>query len=93
LIQIRSGHIPLNEHLCRMGKTDSRKCPNCRERRNGRRADETAQHFLFECNKFADSRSELYRELGTNRPQLAKILSDTKGTNSLLKYIARTKRF
>ena len=42
LIQLRSGHIPLNMYLHRIGKIDSPLCQECRK-------NETVFHYLIEC--------------------------------------------
>ena len=92
LVQIRTGHIPLNYRLHKIRKSETDKCPNCIERRGGARARETLEHFLFECRAYRDERAELLTELQTYRPSLQTITNDPKKAKALLKYVARTGR-
>lgn len=43
IIQLRSGHVPLNRYLHRIGKSDSASCEQCQD------GDEMVQHFILEC--------------------------------------------
>ena len=47
LIQLRSGHVPLNKHLHRIGKVDSPKSLACQV------SNKTVHHFLVTCPKYA----------------------------------------
>ena len=53
LIQLRSGHAPLQAHLFRMRKADSATCPGCGRER------ETVQHYLMICPAYRDQRRRL----------------------------------
>jgi ribonuclease HI len=56
LIQIRSGHIPLNAHLYKLNCVDSDKCQACHTRRGTIPTRETITHFLFDCPAYQDER-------------------------------------
>ena len=43
LVQLRTGHLALNQHLYRIGKVDTPVCPCCQQE------DETVYHFLLWC--------------------------------------------
>ncbi|PPQ84290.1 hypothetical protein CVT25_013229 [Psilocybe cyanescens] len=92
LVQVRTGHIPLNAYLYRINKSPTSKCPNCWECRGGERATETVEHYLFECRAYRNLRYELYLEIKTNRPSLEELTTDMTMAKQLLKYIAQTKR-
>ena len=56
LIQLRSGHIPLNMYLHRIGKISSPLCQEC-----GR--NETVFHYLIECQRYAAQRKKVEMKL------------------------------
>ena len=58
LLQLRTGHIPLNTYLERIGKTLSRTCPACSD------APETVRHFLLDCVEVSLHRAGHLRPLG-----------------------------
>ena len=43
LMQLRTGHIPLNAFLRRIGRADSPTCPACQH------TNEMIHHYLFDC--------------------------------------------
>ena len=43
IIQLRTGHVPLNAYLHRISKSDQPLCQHCG------RGDETVHHYLFDC--------------------------------------------
>src|SRR5882724_2446840 len=57
LIQLRTGHVPLQAHLNRISKKDSPVCPMCNK------ADETVSHFLTACAAFTIQRGCMERHL------------------------------
>jgi len=92
LLQIRSGHIPLNAHLFRLQCVDSDKCQACATRRGVIPTKETVAHFLFECPAYRYERHDLDRALGRHSSNLESILADDKRTRQLLRYVGRTGR-
>ena len=47
IIQLRTGHVPLNAYLHRISKMDQPLCSFCE------RGDETVHHYLFDCTTWA----------------------------------------
>jgi ribonuclease HI len=88
LIQLRTGHIPLNEVLHRIKKADSPNCPHCR---NGFR--ETIFHYLLTCPHYANARRILQANLYREASSIPFLLGSRTGIPHLLRYISDTKRF
>ena len=63
LIQLRSGHIPLNTHLFHLSCFKTDKCQACCTYR-GTSSRETVTHFLFECPAYQDEQHHLDAALG-----------------------------
>lgn len=57
LIQLCTGHCPLNQYLHRFGRRESPLCGACQE------APETVEHFLIECRAHDRHRGEMRRAL------------------------------
>jgi ribonuclease HI len=91
LIQIRSGHIPLNAHLFRLSCADTDKCQACHNR-PGAPSRETVTHFLFDCPAYQNERHHLDTALGCQNRDLGYIMSKESHIRELLRYIARTER-
>ncbi|KAJ3874759.1 hypothetical protein F5051DRAFT_314507, partial [Lentinula edodes] len=91
LFQLRTGHVPLNSHLHRIGKADSPNCPHCNAA--GRANIETVKHYITECPAYRKERFRLRQKLGRQTRSLRHLLSDKKCTPHLLRYIGGTKRF
>jgi ribonuclease HI len=87
LIQIRTGHVALNKHLFRIGKTDSPTCAACRG------ADETVHHFLFRCPAYRTQRDGLEKTLRRGATAVNTLLAKPKAMKGLFKYIHETRRF
>jgi len=92
LLQLRSGHIPLNAHLYRLNCSDTDKCLACSDHIGVPPATETITHFLFHCPAYQNERHDLDNALGPHSRDLESILKSKKGTKDLLRYIGRTKR-
>ena len=86
LVQLRTGHIPLNKHLHRISKSPTPLCPSCEER------EESVHHFLLTCPTYARQRATLQAVLGTRAHNLRDLLNGEESIKEVLKYIARTKR-
>jgi hypothetical protein len=93
IMQMRTGHIPLNFYLRRIGKTDSDKCPKCNNIPGVLQATETISHFLFECQAFDEERRDLTAKVGRSSLSLKKIMTNTDKMKDLVTYINRTGRF
>ena len=92
MIQIRSGHLPLNAYLARIGKSDTEHCQNCMENENGIQCRETIKHFIFECTTYAQEREELIKKTKLSHFKLRKIMENTDRMRFLATYISRTGR-
>ena len=86
LLQLRTGHVPLNPYLERIGKTLSRTCPACGE------APETVKHFLLDCSDFSLHRAVHFRSLGHSGRTLSTLLNTEDALKSLFAFINATGR-
>ncbi len=86
LIQLRTGHAPLNHHLHRIGRATTQRCQGCGA------AKETVQHFILQCPKFSLQRRAFLGPLGRNGPRLDYLMSTDEGTTRLFKYVNATQR-
>ena len=86
LMQLRTGHIPLNAFLHRIGWADSPTCPVCQH------TDETIHHYLFDCLGHTHARHSLARAMGQNSKSI-RHLGNWRSYKSVLKYIHTTGRF
>ena len=87
MMQLRTGHVPLNQHLARIGKVPNPHCPHCPH------ALETIEHFVLHCPKYHAARLRLYNALGRKSNQLSYLLSNEDATKAFLSYIRETKRW
>lgn len=86
IMQLRTGHSPLNEHLSRIGKTASSGCQACGAPK------ETTRHFLVTCPAYEQYRKQLRRKIGRRAQELRYLLSNRNIYPELLTYIDRTRR-
>ena len=86
LIQLRSGHAPLNNHLHRIGKAESPLCPACH------RKNESVHHYLIECREYDCHRNHMTAKLRRDARSLHTLLSNPLAIPTLFKYINDTKR-
>jgi zinc-binding in reverse transcriptase len=87
LIQMCTGHVPLNRHLHRIGKANSLKCPVCKEK------DETVHHFLIECKAYAAQRKEMERKLKCDARSMRTLLLNSLTIPTVFKFISQTGHF
>ena len=87
LIQLRTGHVPLQQHLYRMHKVDSPICPKCGTTK------ETVYHFLMECAAYNGARAERERQAGPASRSIKDLLSRPALIPPLFRYIHDTQRF
>jgi ribonuclease HI/exonuclease III len=93
IMQIRTGHIPLNFFLRRIGKLDSDKCLKCEANPNNVQVAETVNHYLFECQEYGDARRNLVAKIGRSRFTIPKMMKNTNHMKALVTFINRTGRF
>ena len=86
IMQLRTGHVPLNHHLARIGKTPSPACPSCEA------AYETVHHFLFLCPAYEELRHALRGKVGPRKMNPEGLLANPNNTRYLLKFVESTKR-
>jgi len=88
LLQLRTGHVPLNKHLHRIGKAPSPMCPECRVE------EESVLHFLLTCPTQTRRRlrAPLENAMGRDARNLGWILTNPKALPHLFKYIQGTRR-
>ena len=78
---IISGHAPLNEHLHRIGLSNSPFCTCCPNKL------ESVTHYLCECQRYIDCRKDVLEQNFLQESELRSI-----DTHQLLKYIKRSSR-
>jgi ribonuclease HI/exonuclease III len=92
LLQVRSGHLPLNYYLHRIKKSDTKQCTACRIEQGDETSTETISHFIYECAAYNSQRLTLIRAIGATNIALKDIMMNTKHMKALAKYIIRTGR-
>ena len=88
LIQIRTGHLPLNTVLHRIKRSDTPDCPHC-----GKGTRETIMHFLFFCPRYNQARQRLDAATQKEKNVYSYLLGNRKGIPTLLHYINDSGRF
>ena len=85
-MQLRTGHVPLQAYLERIGKELTRTCPTCGE------APETVYHYLVECSTYSLHRAVHFAGLGRADRNLKHLLTSDRALRPLLEYINATER-
>jgi len=88
LVQLRSGHVPLNKHLNRIRRAESSICPSCGMQ------TETVHHFLMVCPAYERQRRQLETQIGIrNARSIKTLLSHPKAIPYMFNYVYDTRRF
>ena len=87
LIQLRTGHVPLQAYLHRFKLSDTPECPTCSDE------PETVTHYLVHCHTYDRQRRRLQRALGRDQSIGLEILGDKRRMKMLMNYIHDTGRF
>ncbi|QRV94576.1 Reverse transcriptase from transposon X-element protein [Ceratobasidium sp. AG-Ba] len=87
LIQLRSGHIPLNAYLYRFGHAESASCPACNQRA------ETVEHYLMNCPAYEQERQRRNIAFPPSANSLPTLLSSKEAARHLITYVRETGRF
>ena len=87
LVQLRTGHIPLNVILHRIKRSDTSECPHCK---NGIR--ESIPHYLLSCPRYAGPRRLLQAKLRRDAYSIPFLLGTRTGIPHLLRYVSDTNR-
>ena len=77
LIQLHTGHVPLNHHLHRIGRTDTPRRLGCGAEK------ETVLHFILQCPEYALHRRVYFGPLGAMGSDSTYLLSTKEGTEQL----------
>ena len=77
LTQLCMGHAPLNEHLHRIGKAETDRCPSCKQAR------ETVVHLILDCPEHEEARAQMYFKLSPPASSLQYLLTEAKVTKPL----------
>jgi hypothetical protein len=93
IMQLRTGHIPLNFYLKRIGKIDSDRCLKCNENRDNAQVKESINHYIFECQEYHEARQSLVAKIGRSSFTMPKIMKNADNMKALVTFINRTKRF
>lgn len=87
-MQLRTGHIGLNQHLFRICKVELLSCPHCRGI-----TVETVKHYLLDCPFYCKERHTLQSKLHRNAHSISFLLSSPVTIKPLLKFVHSTGRF
>jgi hypothetical protein len=87
LLQLRTGHAPLNKYLHKIGKADSPLCPHCQEQ------EESVEHFLLLCPALQTLRNQLFGLLFRASRRLDFLLTNPKAAKQVIKFALATKHF
>jgi hypothetical protein len=87
LVQLRTGHVPLNKYLHRIKRADSPLCPACEG------GTESVLHFLVTCPAYEPFRRPLHQALKRHSRSLNVLLNDSAALRPLFQFINRTGRF
>jgi ribonuclease HI len=93
MVQVRSGHLPLNSYLHRIGKIESKRCQACQVNPTDETPTEDLNHFLYDCEAHSNQRRTLIRTIGAENFAIKDIMLKEKRMKALAQYIIRTKRF
>jgi len=87
LVQLRTGHVPLQAYLHRFKLVDTPICPSCGTE------PESIMHYMLYCATYTTQRRRLRRSLGRDKSLGLEILGEEKTMKPLMVYINDTKRF
>ena len=87
LVQLRTGHIPLNAILHRIKRSDTSECPHCK---CGIR--ETIAHYILSCPHYRGARRLLQAKLRRDASSIPFLLGTRTGIPHLLRYVSNTNR-
>ncbi|KNZ72373.1 hypothetical protein J132_03464 [Termitomyces sp. J132] len=86
LIQLHTGHVPLNSYLHRIQKRESARCNKCKEGR------ETVQHYLLECQAHKNKQHKMWRMTGDSERSLQTLFGKREGIIAVLQFVSDTGR-
>jgi hypothetical protein len=86
LIQLWSGHVPLNKYLHKIGKAVSPMCAECGK-------EESVHHYLLTCKRYEELRRKMEHKLSRSARSLSTLLANPLAMPALFQYIGETERF
>ena len=87
LTQLCTGHVPLNQHLHRIGKRDSPYCQHCLA------MIEDVRHLLLFCKGYTIQRHQLTMILKWKANEISHLLANPKAIRHTLNFLHSTRRF
>jgi len=84
IVQLRTGHAPLNKHLHRINKLPTAICQRCAD------ATESVRHYLIDCEAHETPRHTMQTKLGRGGGRLKDILNTRIGHDELIRFISTT---
>ncbi|KNZ72219.1 hypothetical protein J132_04221, partial [Termitomyces sp. J132] len=87
LMQLWTGHCPLNHYLHRFKKVETLTCTACHQ------AEQTVEHYLLHCSTHERDCHELARVVDISTDALSKLLGNAGTTKALFQYINSTRQF
>ncbi|THU79133.1 hypothetical protein K435DRAFT_561793, partial [Dendrothele bispora CBS 962.96] len=90
LIQLRTGHIPLNAHLNKIKKSPTENCRNCKTKGIPRKED--VKHLIYECPTYSRHRQKLKQRMGRLGIEMKALYASEDNMKDLLKFIRSTER-
>jgi hypothetical protein len=87
LVQLRTGHVPLQAYLHQFKLAATPICPSCETE------PESITHYLLYCVTYTAQRRRLRRSLGRDNSLGLEILGEEKTMKFLMAYINDMKRF
>ena len=92
MLQLRSGHIPLNKYLSKIGKIETDLCEACLDRENDHQYKEMVNHFIFECSAYEEERNNLRRIIKQRHFNFTDMMASTDNMRHLAEYVKSTGR-
>ena len=78
ILQLCSGHFPLNYYLFKIKKVASALCQACLASHPEEPAHETIKHYIFECPAYTQARTTFKQKISRNRFNLPGIMSKSE---------------
>jgi hypothetical protein len=89
LMQLLTGHAPINRHLHMIHKNDTPNCPQSR----CKSSIEDIHHLIFTCPKYMQARYHLREKIGRKAFNLTKLLANNKIIHHTFTYLNKIRRF
>lgn len=87
LMQLRTGHAPLNKFLHKIGKAESPMCPACEME------EEDVSHYLLRCPRYDTYRLKIQQHYRRHTIPKSTLLATPGAMKFLFEFVNKTKRF